>query len=123
MKFLNATVITQNDPATGCPVQYPTVGYGFRIEFSWVGSQSSAGIDRYELFAGKVGATIPIVNTAMRGTTFSHVSCDAYVTDINLDNWEWKVRAIDVTGSAGPWSVIVPFRFGPCRVGRSACHS
>jgi hypothetical protein len=117
----NAT-IPQNDQATGCTVQFPTVGYGHRIDFSWTAAQSSAGVDRYEVHSSKVGAPIPIVDTAVRGTSYSYVSCDSYVADINVDNWEWKVRAVDAGGAVGPWSAAVPFHFGVCRVGRSYCH-
>jgi len=96
------------------------VGYGYRIDFSWGASQSSAGVDRYDLVAAKIGAARPIVDTALRGTSFAYVSCDSYVADINLDNWEWKVRAVDVNGATSAWSVV-PFRFLPCRVGRFGC--
>jgi hypothetical protein len=89
------------------------------IDFQWTRPASSAGVDRYVLETFRVGA--PASNIWRSPTEqYRLVQC-GFVIDAFLEDWRWRVKAIDGDGVEGPWSVVVPFRYGPCRVGTRPC--
>ena len=112
-------VIPQNDPATGCTA-VPGVGTGLRVAFDWADVDAPAGLDYYEIHAQRDGATIPIVDTTTRASQHVHMACGAYVADQNLDNWVWRVRAVDLRGQASDWAER-RYSYAPCRIGRRPC--
>jgi hypothetical protein len=117
--------IPQNQPEIGC-TYHPDAGYGHQIAFRWLPSESSRGIAGYEVVAKHVSAARPVVDTFFPSpggsTTLTWTSCRSFVTDSNLDGWEWRVRARDTAGSVSDWSDPGTFRFEPCRIGlRQPC--
>ena len=115
MTPITNAVIRQNDPASGCPFK-TTTGYGHRIFFDWTDSSSAIGIAGYELYVKQTNASIPVVNTFVSNSQYTLVNCNSYVADINLQGWEWRVRARDCEGHLGPWSGTGVFQFAPCRL-------
>jgi hypothetical protein len=119
----NNAVIRQNRSDIGCSliVGGETRGFGYRIDFDW--SDASRAVIGYELFATKVGALLPIVNTTVAGSSFTLTSCNSFVEDQNLQGWEWRVRAKYSEVSFGNWTTPAPFSFEPCRLpDGSACR-
>ena len=108
-------VIQQNDPTSGCSLN-PSRGYGLQIFFDWTDSSSANGVVGYELFVKKDTATLPIVSTLVGSSEFAHTSCNSFVTDGNLEGWEWRVRAQDALGTFSDWSAAGLFQFAPCRL-------
>lgn len=116
-------LIPQNVTGLGCD-PHDTRGYGFRIRFEWGTNGPEADGAEYHLFAKRSGARYPIVDELVTETTFTETSCNTFVADPNLEDWEWKVRTIAPDGTPGPWSEVRPFHFEPCRLedGRP-CHA
>ena len=114
-------VIPQNDPATGCAA-VSGVGTGLRVAFDWADVDAPAGLAHYEIHAQHEGSTFPIVDTTTRASQHVHVACGSYVVDSNLDNWVWRVRAVDLRGQASEWAER-RFSYAPCRIGRRPCGS
>lgn len=106
--------VAQNDPSIGCPA-HPARGYGFRLVLDWDDVQHSSGIERYEVFAQHQGSLYPIADTPTNHSQFVHLSCNGFVIDSNLDDWQWRVRAVAGDGTIGPWSEG-EFAFEPCRL-------
>ena len=111
----NNAVIQQNDPTPGCTL-HPTRGYGQQILFDWTDTSSVNGVVGYELFAKKDTALNPIVSTFVSISQFTSTSCNSFVTDGNLEGWEWRVRAQDTLGNFSDWSTTRLFQFAPCRL-------
>jgi hypothetical protein len=112
-------VIPQNDPATGCAV-VAGVGAGHRVVFDWADVDAPAGLARYEIHVQHEGSVIPIVDTITQASQHVYVACSAYVADPNLEDWVWKVRAVDARGQASEWSER-RYSYAPCRIGRRPC--
>ena len=114
--------IPQNVSTLGCTA-HPTRGYGFGVVFKWMPIpfwrvHLATGIRGYQLRVQHQDAPIPALNVTLTGassTSYTWVSCNAFVIDSNLDNWHWSVRAVDLEGH-----VLVAsqssFRFLPCRL-------
>jgi hypothetical protein len=120
---INNAVVRQNRSDIGCTpiVGEETRGSGYRIDFDW--SDASRAVLGYEVFATHIGAALPIVNNTVAASTFSFTSCNAFVEDTNLENWQWQVRAKYSETSFGEWTTFAPFRFEPCRLSDgSACR-
>lgn len=114
-------VIPQNVPSIGCPAD-PARGYGFVIEFAWTASEQKA-IVGYQLESRSSYATIPIVSATVSGTSYTYLSCNGFVDDVNLDGWYWRVRTVDDQGNVGAWTQAT-FSFAPCRLAdRTACYA
>ncbi len=119
----SAAVIPQNRPDIGCSLIAGGEGRGFghQIIFDW---SDVAGAASYEVFATHVGASLPIVATFTESSDFTATFCNSFVDAGNLDNWEWRVRALDGAGNAGVWADFRPFSFAPCRLpDDSACRT
>lgn len=116
-------LVPQNDPSSGCP-DAGTYGMGSVIVFDW--TDSPLGIDRFELFVERRGATYPLFDQVVIGSGHRLVSC-GYVADMNLEDWHWRVRTIAATGwpdAVGVWSHWRSFAFEPCRLSDgSPCHT
>ena len=112
-------MIPQNDPTSGCAF-HAAAGFGSRIAFDWTDVSAAAGLAGYEIQVAREGAAIPIVNASTQGSEYVDLACASYVVDRNLDNWIWKVRAVDRNGQFGEWAER-RFSFAPCRIGRRAC--
>lgn len=114
---INGALVRQNDPAIGCS-PHPARSHGFRISFDWTDAQAENGIAGYELFAAhnSVENPMPIVNVFVSESEFTRTNCNAFVANINLGNWAWRVRARDTQGVLGAWSEIGVFGFEPCRL-------
>jgi hypothetical protein len=107
-------LIPQNDPQTGCGF-HPWRGYGFQIRFDWTDAASPSGITGYDLYVRHAGATFPLIDTRVQESRYHFRSCNAFVIDPNLTNWQWSVRFIDGSGVPGEW-VYGVFEFAPCRL-------
>ena len=99
----------------------PDRGYGFEIAFDW--TDVAAAVE-YDLFAIHRGAPLPLVDTQVSGSDHTNTRCNSFVTDSNLDDWDWRVRARDAQGNTGNWSQTATFRFEPCRLaGGGSCSA
>jgi hypothetical protein len=115
-------LIPQNDPSSGCP-DVGTYGRGSVIVFDW--TDSPLGINRFELFVERRGATYPLFDQVVIGSGHRLVTC-GFVADVNLEDWHWRVRSIAATGwpdAVGVWSRWRSFAFEPCRLSEGdPCH-
>jgi len=116
----DGAAIPQNNPDIGCAFVADR-GYGFSVDFSWTAAASSAGVSSYHLFVNHPDAPNPLLDLQVQGTRYTDRHCNAYVTPLNLEGWQWRVQAIDARGTAGPWSESRTFRFQVCRVGTLDC--
>jgi hypothetical protein len=106
--------VQQNDASTGCPA-HATRGYGFVIEFAWKANHEK-DIAAYQLFAKHPDAILPIVDVIVRETSYTFLSCNAFVSDPFLERgWQWQVRALDGQGNFSDWAAGL-FNFTPCRL-------
>jgi hypothetical protein len=115
----NNTSIPQNNPATGCsllPGADAARGLGIVIPFHWTASSSTSGTAGYELYVMKVGAALPLVDRVTTTTDFTETECNAFVTDQNLQGWQWRTRPKDGQGQFSDWSPWASFEFSPCRL-------
>ena len=106
--------IPQNDDGIGCPA-HEARGYGFEIRFDWGESRSSEGVVGYDLYVQHRTSVWPMIDQRVTESRHLYRSCNGFVIDENLDNWEWRVRAVDARGHMSEWSEARPFRFEPCR--------
>lgn len=113
---INGALIPQNDPTTGCPFD-PAGGHGHRIVFDWTDAQARNGIAGYELVCARssVENPLPIIETFVEVSELTQASC-GFIIDRNLDNWVWRVRAMDTQSVFGEWSEVGVFGFEPCRL-------
>jgi hypothetical protein len=113
---LNGAHIVQNDPDVDCSPD-ANRGRGYQIVFDWTDVTARDGVAGYELFATKQGAPLPLIdNEFVEGSQFTFVACNGFVTDEDLQGWEWRVRARDSEGRVGDYSPTRTFEFDPCRV-------
>ena len=108
------TRIPQNVRATGCPAN-PSRGYGFQITFVW-DSILSPQVAGYELFVKKNTAQFPLLDITVPSPVYTLTLCNAFVSDGNLEGWQWMVRAVDFDGRRGDWSAPINFGFKACRL-------
>jgi hypothetical protein len=113
-------VVAQNNPDIPCTFD-SFGGYGFSIDFRWTAAASSAGVASYHVFVKHPDASLAAVDTMVKTTSYTHLNCHAFVVPQYLEGWEWRVRAIDAAGTAGPWSETRTFRFVRCQIGRRLC--
>lgn len=59
-------------------------------DFDWA---DIPGSTLYELYVSRVGAVTPLINKTNISTSSYHFVLPSYITQNNLSNWEWKVRA------------------------------
>jgi hypothetical protein len=108
-------LFVQNDASIGCS-SHPFRGYGFRFDFDW---EDVSGADRYAIHLKKVGALYPAIDQNVLESAYDAAWCNAFVIDANLNNWVWRVAAIDLRpGGAAPdtlWSEERAYGFAPCR--------
>lgn len=113
---LNAT-FQQNVDSLGCFLS-PTNGYGFQEVFEWE-APTPAPPDgfSYEIIAQVAGASNPAVHKFVPGPerTLTITECNAFVPDVNLTGWTWRIRVVDSSfAPAGEWSAAADFQFAPC---------
>ncbi len=111
---INNDIIQQNNPNIGCPFDQ-TRGFGFRLFFDWTDATSPNGIRGYHLFAMRIGAIFPIIDTFVQDSNFTELSCNSFVIDSNLNDWIWTVQAEDNLGNLSSVATDV-FMFEPCRL-------
>jgi hypothetical protein len=114
-------VVRQNQPDIGCP-SHNSRGFGHATEFEWSDSQSSAGIMGYRITVRKRGARFAAVDRIVESSGYTWRSCNGFVADPNLRNWEWRVTAIDRNNRESEPSETRVYHFEPCRVGSSPCR-
>ena len=112
---VDGIVVPQNDASIGCEY-HPDRGYGFRLTLDWEDAHHATNGQRYEIWVQHSGSAHPLAETFTSGSRYTHLACNAFVIDRNLEDWEWKVRAVRGDGGAGPWSEVRTFRFAPCRL-------
>lgn len=113
---LNGTRIVQNNPDIDCSFD-ANRGFGFQIQFDWADVTAKDGVAGYELFVKQQGADLPLINNQfVEGSEFTFLACNDFVTDGNLQGWEWRVRARDSEGRVGDYSPTQTFEFEPCRL-------
>jgi hypothetical protein len=118
-----AAVIVQNNPDIGCTAD-PTRGYGFQIVFDWTDSAPAGDVASYEVVARHTTSPNPLFSEVVAGSTFTYTSCNGFVVDSNLSNWEWRVRAKDTGGQVTNWSPTTAFEFAACRLeDMTACRA
>lgn len=105
--------VAQNDASTGCPA-HATAGYGFVIEFAWKANHEK-DVAAYQLFVHHPDAIYPLVDVIVGETSYTYLSCNAFVIDPQLEGWQWSVRALDGQGNFSEWAQGV-FNFTPCRL-------
>src|SRR5262249_52493601 len=101
--------VHQNNPDIGCPFD-STYGYGHSMDFEWTPVPSSGGVAYYQLFVMQADAQIPAIDRQVTGTRYTDRRCNSYVAPQFLEGWQWRVRAFDTSGTAGPWSEIHTFK-------------
>lgn len=106
--------VRQNDPTIGCPV-HESRGYGFQIRFAWIAS-THAATARYRLIVRKRSAQNPLVDETVSDPEYVLAMCGSFVSDANLDGWQWSVDALDAVGTVVQSSGVFNFRFSPCRL-------
>jgi hypothetical protein len=119
---INNEAIQQNNPNIGCPFD-PTRGFGYQIVFDWTDSVADAGIAGYQVFAEHVGSTVPLLDAFVTDSELTLTSCNAFVSDENVDSWRWRVKAVDVLGNESAWTEFGLFHFEPCRIDGVNCFS
>ena|ERR1035437_3834229 len=115
----NHTSIPQNNAAIGCSLLSGVDalrGLGFQIQFHWTALSMPSGVVSYELHATKADAPIPIIDTFVTTTDYTDTACNDFVTDVNLQGWQWRVRAQDAAGQFTDWTPWTTFQFSPCRL-------
>jgi hypothetical protein len=112
---INNVKIQQNDPSTGCTLN-PTRGYGTKLSFDWTDVNPPAGLAGYQLYVKRKGASLPLIDTFTSNSEFTKVSCDSFIADSNLLDWEWTVQTEDSQGTRGPVSAVGVFQFAPCQL-------
>ena len=115
----NNASIPQNNSAAGCsllPGPDATRGLGLAIPFHWAAPPSTNGITGYEIYATKVGAPLPLVDTFTGTTDFTETQCNAFVADSNRQGWQWRTRSKDGQGQFTDWTPWASFEFSPCRL-------
>ncbi|MFQ5814487.1 MAG: hypothetical protein ACE5I2_15015 [Anaerolineae bacterium] len=112
---IDNTSIKQNDPDIGCPPDL-TRGFGYRIPFDWTDSFSSADIAGYEIVVEKESTQFPLVDEFVTDSELTFSRCNVFITDQNLDGWQWRVRAKDKLENFSEWTPFGKFRFGQCRI-------
>ena len=117
---INNASIVQNNPSIGCSLD-PAAGYGHEIVFDW--TDIAAAVE-YDLFVKHRGSPLPLIDSQVSDSDHTDTRCQAFVTDSNLADWDWRVRARDAQGNTGNWSQTATFRFEPCRLaGGASCGS
>jgi hypothetical protein len=91
-------------------------GFGFEIRFDWSDSRSSEGVAGYDLHVQSRTAVWPMIDQRLAESRLVFRSCNSFVIDEHLDNWEWRVQAVDALGNSSGWSDTRLFRFEPCRL-------
>jgi hypothetical protein len=120
---INTVSIIQNDSTSGCPLD-PTKGYGYEIFFDWTDSDSPNGISGYRLHVQHKDSQYPIVDTFVTTSDYTYTSCNGFITDANLYDWEWRVQAEDNLNNPSLWSNTGVFQFEPCRLeDGSSCNA
>ena len=106
--------IRQNDPSIGCPA-HPTRGHGFGIRFGWTRS-THAATAAYRLRVKHGTAATHLIDVSSTETEYVSVHCNTFVSDRTLENWTWRVHAVDGAGAPVQSSPEGEFRFEPCRL-------
>jgi hypothetical protein len=112
---INDQAIPQNDPTSGCRANFST-GSGFKILFDWEDSTSLNGIAWYHFSLKRKASPDPIVVVdveKVHTSEFAYSICDGFIPDLELNNWEWSVRAVDNEGTESLLSTG-QFHFEPC---------
>ncbi len=74
-------------------------------ELRWIETFSREPIDKYA------------------GLNWIMTSCNSFIIDANLYDWEWRIQAEDNFGILSPWSNPGRFQFGQCRLDDgSSCY-
>jgi hypothetical protein len=111
----NGSRFAQNDPSIGCTA-HPFRGYGFRLAFDW---EDVRGAHGYAIYLEHVGSTYPAIDHHVTESRYAATWCNAFVADVNLDNWIWRVAAIRAGAAATVpdtlWSEERTYGFQPCR--------
>lgn len=113
----------QNDPAIGCPA-HPTGGYGFATAFDW---SDVPGAVEYRIIYVRGGGYGALYDRIVSTSAFAETECNAFVADVLLDDWSWRVGAVMpiVNGVRDTlWSERRFNGFEPCRLADGTwCHA
>jgi hypothetical protein len=98
-------------PASGAVMDNGCLDFSDPIiwEFDWT---DVPGATEYALYVKRNGAQNPVVDLRGQAASSYQRVASSYITDFNLDEWEWRVRA-RVRGSFGEWSATRSFRVEP----------
>lgn len=119
---INNAIVQQNNPDIGCPFN-PTFGFGLSIFFDWTDASSPNGINGYHLFVKQVDAIFPTIDMFVLESNFTHISCNTFVIDANLNDWIWTVQAEDNLGNLSSIATG-QFMYEPCRLDNgAACNA
>jgi photosystem II stability/assembly factor-like uncharacterized protein len=107
--------VEQNNSNIGCAA-HSARGFGYRITFEWTPVE---GARAYEITVSRSGES-PLLSTAVRAPVLNYTSCNTFIPESQLNNWQWRVRAIGANGPSA-WSATSSFSFTPCRIQGTSC--
>lgn len=107
--------VPQNQTDIGCAAD-PNRGSGLSIRFAWR-TNGRTDITAFGIYIRQASATLNFVVATVGADTpfYTYRSCNAFVADANLGNWNWSVRAVNAAGQTVA-SAIGVFSFAPCRL-------
>ncbi len=110
----DSTTVKQNDPDSGCEFD-PVRGYGFEIFFDWTGSEEDFLF--YDVVVRNKNTQMNLFNDSVfDASELLFVDCNGFITDENLEDWEWFVVGIDNDFKRTHRSETRTFQFDPCRL-------
>lgn len=87
-------------------------------KFRWT---AVPGAEAYELAVRRIGASQPVIQMTVRGTSFQRTDRGSFIAPANWKDWYWSVRAIR-NGQKLPWAASRWFHFAESTIGDPAAH-
>src|SRR5262245_23399558 len=106
----SGSCVALGNPKPGATLDNGRTDLGNRLvwNFSW---SPCVGAGVYQIYVRHRGSAAPTVTRRVVVGSYQY-ACDCYVSNDNLDDWYWKVRA-RVGTHWGPWTAERPFKVEP----------